>query len=38
MVEDTEPVNNISERDGSDDVANQWPRKQKSEATFATVV
>ncbi len=31
-------INNISERDGSDDVANQWPHKQKSEATIATGV
>jgi hypothetical protein len=27
-------INNISERDGSDDVANQWPHKRKSEATI----
>jgi hypothetical protein len=31
-------INNIAERDGSDDVANQWPHKQKSEATIATGV
>ena len=38
MVEDRNAINNISERDGSDDVANQWPHNQKSEATIATGV